>query len=145
MHFTITSLNTCGYHTHLSNLLNDFDIMSSNILCLQEVNVKVKDSDPFTEKYNYFYIHGIHGLLNLTRKELKTTKIHEYITQNVEVMTMIVTYLNNAINITNIYVRPKCDINDIKSALNYILNNIDPNNTLYIVGDFNTNMQTMRK
>ena len=48
----ILSLNTCNLHAQLSDICSDYDMMQSNILCLQETYMSLSMKNEYFKNFN---------------------------------------------------------------------------------------------
>ena len=142
-HFLLCTLNTWSLHAHKADQLNDFEIMSSDVLCLQEAHISLPQNHSLYGLFTTQCNNAIHGFMKMIWNPITIIRRENYTSLYVEAITL--TKLNNIFNISNIYARPNSPIIDIKKALDNITNTIYWNINTYIVGDFNIDMTSTSK
>ena len=136
----LCTLNTRSLKPHINDITNDYDIMSSDIICIQEVHMQIlKINDEF-QHFNNFNAYHIHGIMTLANKTLVISKIKKKNTTNIESITITTLIKSNELNICNLYARPNTPIEEYATIVQQVIAYVKPMTNLYIVGDFNIYM-----
>jgi hypothetical protein len=67
---SILSLNTCSLNAHMDDILNDYDLMQSDILCLQETHMELCMQNKQFPDYNCISSYITHGVMILVKKHV---------------------------------------------------------------------------
>lgn len=132
----------CSLHAHANDILNDYDTMSTDIICLQELFSLPCNTDILFGKYNNHSMYHIHGITILTSRNLFVTNSTEHRSKNIEAITITVNESDYQLNVCNFYVQAHTTIAEIKISIDEIATSYISKNKLYIVGDFNIDMST---
>lgn len=141
----LCTLNTHSLKDYINDIVNGYDIMSSNILCLQELHMHPSQMNNVFEQFHSYAIHNIYGISTLTKKHLLVSKIKEHKKTNVEAITVTILEANNEINICNVYAKPNAPILEITKIINEVVTYANIINPLYIISDFNIDMCNKNK
>jgi len=127
---------------HIEDVVHDNDIMSSNILFLQETHMHHPNSRKLFEHFICYSMYRVHGIMPLTKKNLIVSRTIQHATTNVQSMTMTITLIDNLVIICNLYIRPNAPVTKIITITSQVFSCLDTHRTLDIVGDFNIYMST---
>ena len=64
-HLLLCTLHTRSLHAHEADLLNDFEIMSSDVLCLQEVHISTPQNHILYELFTAYCNNAIHDVMTM--------------------------------------------------------------------------------
>ena len=101
LHLLLCMLNTHSLRAHTNDIVNDYDIIDSNILCLQEVHLPPSHTN-ILDKYNSHTLYHIHGITTFVTNNLQVLNIKEHKTQNSEAITLTLPHHAIKYNVTNI-------------------------------------------
>jgi len=139
-YISILSLNTRSMQIHIDDLLNDYDLMQFDILCLQEIHLTQPTLLKRLEEFNCIPYYSKHGLLVCTKKHIKILKHIHFEEKNIEATLANMIIHGMDIIVLNVYVAPYATLNDALHLLSKSLCNTHSNQTIAIVDDFNINM-----
>ena len=83
-YISIISLNNRSLQIHIDDLLNDYDLMQSDILCLQETHLTNSMLLKILETFNFISNHSKHGLLICIKKHIKILNHIHFEEKNIE-------------------------------------------------------------
>jgi exonuclease III len=137
---SILSLNTRSLHAHMDDILNDYDTMQSNILCLQETYMALCLQNKQFPNHNCISSYITHGVMILVKKHVTILEHIHFEENNVEMVLAKVFFNGSKIAILNLYVAPHATFSNILNVLSNALDHLHLNETIVIVGDFNIDM-----
>jgi exonuclease III len=124
----------------MDDILNDYDLMQSDILCLQETHMELCMQNKKFPNHNCISSYITHGVMILVKKHvpiLDHTHIKE---KNVElVLTKNISH-GTEIAILNMYVSPHVTFSNIVNVISNALDHFHLNGSIVLVGDFNIDM-----
>jgi hypothetical protein len=83
---SILSLNTCNLHAHMDDILNDYDTMQFDILCLQETYMTLCMQNKQFPNYNCISSYITHGVMILVKKHVTILEHMHFEENNVEMV-----------------------------------------------------------
>jgi exonuclease III len=137
---SILSLNTRNLHAHMDDILNDYDTMQSDILCLQETYMTLCMQNKQFPNHNCISSYITHGVMILVKKHVTILEHIHFEENNVEMVLAKVFLHESEIAILNLYVAPHATFSNILNVLSNALDHLHLNETIVIVGDFNIDM-----
>jgi exonuclease III len=137
---SILSLNTHNLNAHINDILNDYDIMQSDILCLQETYMTLCMENEQFQNFNCISNCIKHGVMILVKKHIPILEHMHFEEQNVEAMLAKVIVHESQIAILNIYVAPHATLTNIMNTIAKALHHLHLNEIIIILGDFNIDM-----
>jgi hypothetical protein len=120
---SIFSLNTCNLNAHIDDIVNDYDIMQSDILCLQETYMTMCMENEQFQNFNCISNCIEHGVMILVKKYIPILEHMHFEEQNVEALLTKEIVHGSQIAILNIYVAPHATLTSI---LEHYCNNVAP-------------------
>lgn len=99
----LCTLNTHSLRAHTNDIVNDYDIMDSNIFCLQEVHLPPSHTN-LLHKYNSHIVYHIHGIIIFTTDNLLVLNTREHKIQNTEAIMLTLHHDAIEFNVSNIYI-----------------------------------------
>ena len=136
--FLVLSLNTRNSETRLEDVLNDNDLMLSNILCLEETYLKHFFLCESFKLFNFISNFSKHGLMIRAKKHIVILETGHFEEDNIETTTTKLRIHEQHIAILSIFVAPCATLTNILVLKE--LCNIPPNGKIVIVEDFNVDM-----
>jgi len=100
---SILSLNTRSLNAHMDDILNDYDIMKSNILCLQETHMALCTQNKKLPNHNFISSYITHGVMILVKKHVTILEHMHFEENNVEMVLTKVIFHESEIAILNLY------------------------------------------
>jgi exonuclease III len=137
---SILTLNTRSLHAHMNDILNDYDTMQSDILCLQETYMTLSMQNQQFPSFNCISSCTKHGVMKLVKKHLPILEHMHYEDQSVEVLIAKVALRGSHLAIINIYAAVHATLSSIFNTITKALCHFHQNEILVILGDFNINM-----
>jgi exonuclease III len=137
---SILTLNIRNLHAHMDDILNDYDTMQSDILCLQEKYMTLCMQNKQFPNHNCISSYTTHGVMILVKKHV-TILEHMHFKENiVEMVLAKVIFHESKITILNLYAAPHATLSNILNVLSNALHHLHLNETIIILGDFNIDM-----
>jgi exonuclease III len=137
---SILTLNTRSLHAHMNDILNDYDTMQSDILCLQETYMTLSMQNQQFPSFNCISSCTKYGVMTLVKKHLPILEHMHYEDQSVEVLIAKVAFHGSHLAIINIYASPQATSSSILNTITKALCHLHQNDILVILGDFNIDM-----
>jgi exonuclease III len=137
---SILTLNTRSLHAHMNDILNDYDTMQSDILCLQETYMTLSMQNQQFPSFNCISSCTKHGVMTLVKKHLPILEHMHYEDQSVEVLIAKVAFHGSHLAIINIYAAPHATLSNIFNTITKALCHFHQHEILVILGDFNIDM-----
>jgi len=99
---------------HIDNIVNDYDLMHSEILCLQETqtNLDLKQSI-LAEKYKCVSSLHLHDVSTCCKKIIDIHKQKIYATKHIESIGIYIEINNAMVKLENIYSVPCVPLDDV--------------------------------
>lgn len=125
--------------------MHDKDLMSSNIICLQETYLRTPIIENLLPEYRCFTTYKVHGIMTCVQKTTQVLTTTTFTTENVEAI-LISFLLDNQTNyVCNIYARPTTTLLNSITIINKVMTTIPAQSPIYIVGDFNIDVSKNSK
>jgi exonuclease III len=137
---SILTLNTRSLHAHMNDILNDYDTMQADILCLQETYMTLSMQNQQFPSFNCISSCTKHGVMTLVKKHLPILEHMHYEDQSVEVLIAKVSFHGSHLSIINIYASPHASLSSIFNTITKALCHFHQHGILVILGDFNIDM-----
>jgi exonuclease III len=137
---SILSLNTCNLHAHMNDILNDYDTMQSDILCLQETYMTLCMQNKQFPNHNCISSYITHGVMILVKKHVTILEHMHFEEKNVEMVLARVIFHESEIAILNLYAALHATLPNILNVVSNALQHLHLNETIIILGDFNVDM-----
>ena len=103
--FFIFSLNTRSLPLHIEHIANDFHLINSDILCLQETQTSLHPTDDMlTRNFRHISLFHLHGLFTYYRQNMSLVKTYNYATSNVESIVTILRTQTTFLTVANAYI-----------------------------------------
>jgi hypothetical protein len=113
----ILSLNTRSLNAHMNDILNDYDTMQSDILCLQETYMTLCMQNKQFPNFNCISSYITHGVMILLKKHIAILEHMHFEEQNVEMLLARVIFHESQIAILNLYVALHATFTNIVNVL----------------------------
>ena len=137
---SILSLNTCNLNAHMDDILNDYDIMQSDIMCLQETHMALCMQNKQFPNHNCISSYITHGVMILVKKHVPILDHIHIEEKNVELVLAIFFSHGTEVAILNLYVAPHVAFSNIVNVISNTLDHFHMNGSIVLVGDFNIDM-----
>jgi exonuclease III len=134
------SLNTHNLHAHMDHILNNYDTMQSDVLCLQETYMALCMQNKQFPNHNCISSYITHGVMILVKKHVTILEHIHFKENNVEMVFAKVFFNGSTIAILNLYAAPHATFSNTLNVLSNALDHLHLNETIVIVGDFNIDM-----
>jgi exonuclease III len=137
---SILLLNTCNLHAHMDDILNDYDTMQSDIMCLQETYMALCMQNKQFPNRNCISSYITHGVMILVKKHVPILDHIHFEEKNVEVVLAKIFVHGTKIAILNLYAAPHATFSNILNVISNALGHFHLNGPIVLVGDFNVDM-----
>jgi endonuclease/exonuclease/phosphatase (EEP) superfamily protein YafD len=137
---SILSLNTRSLNAHMDDILNDYDLMQSDILCLQETHMALCMQNKQFPNHNCISSYITHGVMILVKKHVPILDHIHIEEKNVELVLAIFFSHGTEVAILNLYVAPHATFSNIVHVISNALGDFHLNGSIVLVGDFNIDM-----
>jgi exonuclease III len=137
---SILTLNTRSLHSHMDDILNGYDTMQSDILCLQETYMTLSMQNQQFPSFNCISSCTKYGVMTLVKKHLLILEHMHYEDQFVEVLITKLAFNESHLAIINIYASPQATSSSILNTITKSLCHLHQNDILIILGLFNIDM-----
>jgi exonuclease III len=124
----------------MDDILNDYDTMQSDILCLQETYMTLCMQNKQFPNHNCISSYITHGVMILVKKHVTILEHMRFEENNVEMVLAKVIFHGSEIAILNLYAASHATFSNILNVLSNALEHLHLNETIVIVGDFNIDM-----
>ena len=139
----ICSLNTRNVHMHINDKLSDHDTNNCDILCLQETYILESIPYELFPGFNCIPNYANHGMLTCFKKHISILEYAHHEEENVELTIADVISKGAHLTILNIYASPNATLDNITTTLTKALCNIQLNQRILILGNFNIDLSKM--
>jgi exonuclease III len=136
---SILSLNMCSLHAHMNDILNDYDTVKYDIMCLQETYMTLYMQNKQFPNHNCISCYITHGVMILVKKHVTILEHMHFEEKNVE-MVLARVIRESEIAILNLYVALHATFSNILNVFSNALQHLHLNKTIIILGDFNVDM-----
>lgn len=140
-HIPISSLNTQSLFLHFDKILSDFDLMHSNIICLQETrDTKRTNFALFNKTFHCFSTNGCHDTITFADRKFAIKKYDTHIRDHMEAIVLSLYYHGTYLLVTNIYKAPHGLLSELFSCIGSIFISCTGSTKIILTGDFNVDM-----
>ena len=140
-YFFICSLNTRCFPLHIEHIANDFDLMNSDILCLQETQTSLHPTDDMlTRNFRHISLFHLHGMFTYYRQSMSLVKTYNYATSNVESIVTILRKQTTFLTVANVYIAPHSPFAEILHFVKSLLADEAKKKKIVFADDFNLDM-----
>jgi endonuclease/exonuclease/phosphatase (EEP) superfamily protein YafD len=124
----------------MDDILNDYDTMQYNTLCLQETYMALCMQNEQFPNHSCISSYITHGVMILVKKHVPILEHTYFEEKNVEMVLAKIFFHGTEIAILNLYVAPHATFSNILNVLSNALDLLHLNGTTVLVGDFNIGM-----
>jgi exonuclease III len=124
----------------MHDILNDYDLMQSDILCLQETHMALCMQNKQFPNHNFISSYITHGVMTLVRKHVPILD-HIHIKENIVEPVLVKSFSHEIeVAILNLYVAPIATFSNIVHVISNAFGHFHLNGPILLVGDFNIDM-----
>ena len=137
---SILSLNTRNLNAHMDDILNDYDLMQSDVLCLQETRMALFMQNKQFPNHNCISSYITHGVMILVKKHVPILDHIHIKEKNVKLVLAKKKSHGTKVAILNLYTSPHATFSNIVNVISNALDHFHLNRSIVLVGDFNIDM-----
>jgi exonuclease III len=124
----------------MDDILNDYDTMQSDIMCLQETYMTLCMQNKQFTNHNFISRYITHGMMIFVKKHVTILEHMHFEENNVEMVLTKVFLHASEIATLNLYVALHATFSNILNVISNALYHFHLNETIVIVGEFNIDM-----